>query len=169
VTESEIRKRVIRAFEAAREARGGAWEPERFLAFLTRKPAKTGKRVADTFAGRRRFVRFVEAMQLELGVCFTNEDWERGLGLDEFVSLVAAKVEKPDVALRLAERRVTESRARLVADPVKFAILFAPLLVAALAFPPLAALWLVTPLGVAWLARRDWQYAQRLAGRIARG
>jgi hypothetical protein len=108
-------------------------------------------------------------MQLELGVCFTNEDWERGLGLDEFVSLVAAKVEKPDVALRLAERRVTESRARLVADPVKFAILFAPLLVAALAFPPLAALWLVTPLGVAWLARRDWQYAQRLAGRIARG
>ena len=56
---------VRTAFAAARETPDAPFEEDRFLAFLTSPPAPSGRRVRDTFAGRRRFARFVEAVQLE--------------------------------------------------------------------------------------------------------
>lgn len=107
---SDLRERVLALFEAARQAKGAGYEPERFLAFLTEPPARTGRRVADTFRGRRYFVRFMESAQLEFGVCFTNEEWERGFSLDEFVERIANKLAKPEQAHRLACARLEEAR-----------------------------------------------------------
>jgi hypothetical protein len=66
---------VLRLYEQARADSTQPFDPERFLAFLTHPPASKGRRVADTFAGRRRLVRFFESVQFEFGICFTSGDW----------------------------------------------------------------------------------------------
>jgi hypothetical protein len=168
----EVRDDVLRLFEAARDGGGTPYEADRFLAYLTVPAAKSGRNVADTFAGRRRLVRFLHAVQLELGVCFTNEEWDRGLGLDAFVVLVAGKRLKPEHALRFAKQRLREARAHLVAEPVKFALFAAPLLVgAALASNVairllLAVFWAAIPAGIAMVTTREYRYAQQLVARL---
>jgi hypothetical protein len=59
--DAEARDAIARIFERTRATPGAPSEPERLLAFLTSPPIP-GKRVADTFAGRRRWVRFMNAV-----------------------------------------------------------------------------------------------------------
>ena len=114
----ELRNVILGIFEQARQSPNAPYEPERLLAFLTEPPAQKGRRVADTFAGRRRLVRFMNAVQLELRICFTLDEWERGFGLDEVMKLAAAKIAKPDQGLRLATQRLDAARARRAASPL---------------------------------------------------
>jgi hypothetical protein len=167
-----IQDAVVRQFEAARERPGTDYEAERFLAYLTATPPGKGKRVADTFAGRRRLVRFYEGVQLDLGLCFTNEEWERGYSLAEFVALVEKKAGRPDAAGRLARERARSARTRLVDAPVKFGLLAAPLLAGPifarhigvrLAF---GALWLAITGGIVVFSWRDYAYFRKLVERI---
>jgi hypothetical protein len=170
-----IHDAVVRQFEAARARPGTTYEPDRFLAHLTATPPVKGKRVADTFAGRRRLVRFYDAVQLDLGVCFTNEEWERGYSLTEFVALVETKTARPALGGRLARERARSARTHLVDGPVKFGLLASPLLGGAifarhagvrLAF---GGLWLAITGGILLLALRDHAYCRKLVARIERG
>jgi len=174
-TKAQIREAVVRLFEAARQSKGGDYDSDRFLAFLTEVPAPTGKRVADTFRGRRRFVRFMDAVQIEFGVCFSNEDWDRGFTMDEFVERIEMRIAKPAEAHRLAQRRLQEARVSLKDEPVKFGLLTIPLLIAAVALHPI---WLRILLGLIWIGvtgtvlianTRGYKYAQRLVARTADG
>ena len=167
-----LRDTVIRLFLAARATPGADYDPDRFLAFLTDPPAQTGPRVADSFAGRRRFVRFLEAVQLSCGVCFSNEDWDRGVSFEDFVHLVETKAAKPAYGSRLARDRVRSAKAHLTGDPVKFGLLSFPLLAGAIVGVGttwsvlLGALWLGITGGVAFLALRTYRYYQRLVAVI---
>ena len=167
----EVRDTVLRLFEDARKRKGAPVEPDRFLAFLTDPPAPSGRRVADTFAGRVRFVRFMESVQLEFGICFTNAEWDKGLSLDDFVQLVLTKVTKPEQARRLANERLVAARRRRTDDPLKFGLLASPLLVgviwssswmlrALLVLP-----WALVVGGVIIFVLKDFRYAARLAAR----
>jgi hypothetical protein len=170
---NDVRNRLQRIFEQTRQTSGAPYEPERLLAFLTEPPAPKGRRVADTFAGRRRFVRFIHAVQMDAGICFTLEEWERGLALDELATTVAAKMAKPEQALRLAKQRLEEARRRRVADPVKFGLLTFPLLVVAgladswAARIACALLWTGIVAGVAALSISEVRYTRELVSRIA--
>lgn len=174
-TKAQIREAVVRLFEAARQSKGGDYDPDRFLAFLTEVPAPTGRRVADTFRGRRRFVRFMDVVQMEFGVCFSNEDSERGFTMDEFVERIAMKVAKPAEAHRLAQRRLQEARVSLKDEPVKFGLLTIPLLIAAVALHPiwlrilLAMIWIGVTGTVLFVNRRGYTYARRLVVRTTNG
>jgi hypothetical protein len=168
---SEIRASVLRLFEEARQDKAGPFEAGRFLAFLTHPPATNGRRVSDTFAGRRRFVRFMESVQLEFGVCFTNEDWESGFTLDRFVERIVAKMAKPHLARRLAEERLAEAQAALVRTPTKFGFLTLPLLVFAVAGNHLSIrilsmlLWIAIVGGVILLTSKSYLSAESLLAR----
>ena len=170
---SDIRNRLHSIFEQTRQSSGAPYDPERLLAFLTEPPAPKGRRVADTFAGRRRFVRFMNAIQMEAGICFTLEDWERGFGLDELAKIVAGKMAKPEQALRLAKQRLEDARRRRVADPVKFGLLtFLILVVAGLANTwtariACALLWTGIVAGVAAFSISEVRYSRELVSRIA--
>jgi hypothetical protein len=171
VANEEMTDTIAHLFEQTRESGGQPYEPERFLAYLT-VPAPKGKRCADTFAGRRRLVRFMHAVQLAFGICFTNEEWENGYSLDEFVALIAAKASKPETAIRLAEKRLRESKVHRVDSPVKFGVFLSPFLVGALLFSQpylkaiLAAVY-VTPLGwVVMATQREYSYARKLIDRL---
>lgn len=172
---TKIRDTVMRLFEEARQVKGVAYEPDRFLAYLTTPPVQRGRRCADTFRGRRRFVRFMNSVQLALGICFTNEEWERPYGLEEFVSLAEAKASKPEKALRLAENRLRESQVSRVDSIVKFGLLLAPLLIGAILSSQavvrvLLGIGYVAAVGtIAWAAMREYSYSRNLVSRIRRG
>jgi hypothetical protein len=163
---------VVRAFEAARQAPGTPYEPERFLAYLTAPPGK-GRRVADTFRGRRRLVRFMNQVQMEHAICFTSAEWDAAHTLEQFVELVEKKASRPAVALRYAEQQTAGARRRLVDSPLKFGVLTLPLLAGAWFAPSvplrvgLALVWLIINGGVAILSWRDLAYHRRLVCRIA--
>jgi len=171
VANAQITDTVTHLFEQTRESSGQPYEPERFLAYLT-VPAPRGTRCADTFAGRRRFVRFMHAVQLSFGICFTNKEWDDGYSLDEFVALIAAKASKRETAIRLAEKRLRESQVHRVDSPVKFGVLLLPLLLGALLLSQpylkviLAAAY-VAPLGWVVLAtQREYSYTRKLIDRL---
>src|SRR6185295_3200287 len=144
----------------------------RFLAFLTAPPAR-GKRVADTFGGRRRLVRFLNQVQMEQAICFTSAEWDAAHTLEQFVRLVEKKASNPAAALRYAEQQVSGAKRRLVDQPLKFGILSLPLLAGAWFAPSLplrvglAILWLVINGGVVMVSWRDLAYHRRLVRRIA--
>src|SRR5918993_4332462 len=122
----DIRNRLLSIFEQVRQSPDAPYDSERLLAFLTDPPAPEGRRVADTFAGRRRFVRFMNTIQLESQICFTLEEWDRGFSLEELARLVAAKIAKPDQGLRLAKQRLDQARKRRIPGPVEFGLLTCP-------------------------------------------
>ncbi|HEX6435190.1 MAG TPA: hypothetical protein VFZ87_13155 [Gemmatimonadales bacterium] len=169
----DIRNRLLSLFEQERQSPGAAHDPERLLAFLTDPPAPKGGRVADTFAGRRRFVRFMNTIQLEFRICFTLEEWDRGFSLEDLAKLVAAKMAKPDPGLRLAQQRLAQARKRRVVDPVRFGILTVPFLIlAALAdswFARIgfALVWAGIVGGVAAFSLAEVRYSRELLSRIA--
>jgi hypothetical protein len=167
-----LREVILELFEQAREKPRSPYQAERLLAFLTDPPAKSGRRVADTFGGRRRLVRFMNQIQLEMGICFTVNEWERGYSLDDLVGLAAEKMAKPSQGLRLAKQRREAARARQVTDPVKFGMLTAPFLAGAgfaAAWPlrlMLILLWIAIVGAVAALAIGEVRYCRRLVNRM---
>jgi len=171
LTHAQVTEAVLRLFEAARKRKGAQLEPDRFLAFLTDPPARSGRRVADTFAGRFRFVRFMESVQLEFGIYFTNTEWDKGPSLDAFTQLVLTKMAKPELARRRAEEGLRAARMRRTADPIKFGLLTAPLLVGGM----FASSWMVRLLfvlpwalvvgGVTVLVLKDVRSAEKMVAR----
>jgi hypothetical protein len=168
---AEVRTAVARLFEAARKQPGAPYEPERFLAYLTLPPVKTGRKVADTFPGRRRFVNFMHAVELEFAICFALDEWERGLGLDEFAHMVAARRHKSG-ALRMAQQRLQAAKNDLVSSPTLFGLLTSPLLVGAVKIDHparflLAVPWIVITGGITAMTVAEYRHARRLIDRIA--
>jgi hypothetical protein len=170
VSAPDVRDTIVRIFEQTRETPRMPYEPERLFAFLTDPPA-AGKRVADTFAGRRRWVRFMNAVQLELGICFTQEEWDRGFGLDQLVEVAAAKAGAANQQLRLARKRLEEARRLRTSEPIKFAVLLAPMIGAVVADSWLVKglLLLLWAAGVGFViavSLSDVRYSDRLVRRL---
>ena len=170
---TDLRDQILSVFERTRQSPGASFEPDRLLAFLTDPPAPTGRRVRDTFGGRRRFVRFMNTIQRDVGICFTIEEWDRGFGLDDLTSLVAKKAGRPEQGLRLARQRVEEARRRQVADPLKFGLLTFPFLVVAALTGSWAVRttllvgWAAVVCGVAAVCRADLRYSEELVSRLS--
>ena len=168
---TSVRDSIVRIFERTRRAPGAPYEPDRLLAFLSDPPAP-GNRVADTVAARRRWVRFMNAVQLELGICFTQEEWDRGFGLDQLVKLASEKADKPEQQLRLARKRLEEARRNRTSEPIKFALLLLPILIGAVAADSwvvkgsLLLLWLAGVGAVIALSESEVRYSTRLVNRI---
>jgi hypothetical protein len=82
------RAKVLELFEKHRAAPGAPFEEQRFLEFLIADPKKP-RAVYDSFRGLRRFNAFINDVQLELAVCFSQKDREANHSLTKFVERVA--------------------------------------------------------------------------------
>ncbi len=102
---AEVRERVLSLFESARKAKGAAYEPERFQAFLTDPPRDPNR----TWL-RGPFVRFMYSVEQEFGFCFTREEWDRTFSFEEFVSRIEQKLGNPKQAHRFACSRFATAR-----------------------------------------------------------
>lgn len=168
----DARKTIQLLYEEARQDGQAAYDPERLLAYLTAPPASRGGRCAETFRARRRYVRFMESVQLTFRICFTNQEWDRAYTMDDFCLLVEKKSSQRKVALGLAERRVTESRNQRLGSTLKFAVLSSPLILGAFstAHTLLRILlligWLGVVGGIAFVTWRELSYSRKLLRRI---
>ena len=152
--------------------RTAVYDPERFLAYLTAPPALGGGRCADTFRARRRYVHFMKSVQLVFRICFTNQEWDRAYTMGDFCFLVENKSSQRKVALRLSERRVTESQKQRLDSTLKCAVFSSPLIVGAFSTPH-TLLRILLPLGwlgvigaIAFVTSRELSYSRKLLHRI---
>lgn len=166
-----IRDALLRVYEQGRADRTKPFEPDRFLAFLSDPPAR-GRGVKDTFAGRFRYVRFFQAVQLEFGICFSRGDWDAPFTLDQFVKRIATKMKNPAATRRLAVKRLAEARSARFSDPIKMSVITVPILIAALTIEnlflriPLASLCLAITIGITYVSVQEYQFAKKLLKRI---
>ena len=115
----------------------------------------------------------MDRVQLDFGICFTNEEWDRGLGLNDLIEIVEAKMKNPEPQRRLAEKRVREARAALVGEPVKFGIITGCLFLVPAALGEwvvrvvLATLWLVVVIAIVWMNMKQYRLARSLVARMA--
>ncbi|HUG72007.1 MAG TPA: hypothetical protein VMK82_01165 [Steroidobacteraceae bacterium] len=84
---SDIKNRTIALFEKHRAAPGVAFDPEHFLDFLLKSPP-TKRAVYNSFSGLRRLNAFMDALQLECAVCFSQNDREANYSLDKIVARI---------------------------------------------------------------------------------
>jgi Flp pilus assembly protein TadB len=116
----------------------------------------------------------MHAVQLSFGICFTNDEWKRGYGMEESVAPVAAKSSSRETAIQLAEKRLRESQADRVDSPLKFGLFLVPLLIGAALIPPaylkvlLAVAYFLVVAAIVVLTQREYFYARELVDRIRR-
>jgi hypothetical protein len=77
------RDQALAAFERFRAVPGAPFEESHFLDYLVANSARRGS--TSNGEGRRRLIDFIEAIQLEYGICFSLADLDRSFSLDAFV------------------------------------------------------------------------------------
>ena len=96
--------RILEIFERHRASPGSPFPEEGFLNYLLAEP-KGREAVRNSFPGLRRFNAFVEAVQLEFGVCFSLKDLEANYSLPRFVERVEDLERSPRGSLASLENQ----------------------------------------------------------------
>jgi len=114
----------------------------------------------------------MKSVQLVFRICFTNQEWDRAYTMGDFCFLVENKSSQRKVALRLSERRVTESQKQRLDSTLKCAVFSSPLIVGAFSTPH-TLLRILLPLGwlgvigaIAFVTSRELSYSRKLLHRI---
>lgn len=162
------RERVLGHFERCRATPGAPFPEANFLDHLVATPS--GERAAyNSFAGLRRLNRFIDAVQLDFGICLSLKDRDANYSLQAFVDRVDALRKSRRSSLASLRNR---QQHRFGWPPVIFGNLLAfPLgMLAWRVTPALGAIVAVACLVATGLAVRlyvlDRRYLQRLAARI---
>jgi len=105
-----IRDKVHEIFQEHRQDSNLPFKEEYFLDFLLAKEIKAGS-IRNSFRGLARYNRFIEAIQLEFGICLKVEGKQKSYALDEFVERVEemrANPKSSKAAMRYLLRRPFE-------------------------------------------------------------
>ncbi|MEM8888816.1 MAG: hypothetical protein AAGD28_12605 [Bacteroidota bacterium] len=89
-----IQEKVLEIFQEHRQNPNLPFEEEHFLDFLLAKKIKAGS-IRNSFRGLSRYNRFMEAIQLEFGICLKVEDKQKTYTLNEFVLKVEEMLANP--------------------------------------------------------------------------
>lgn len=95
---------VLSSFEKFRAHPGAQFDESHFLDFLIENPAGKGA-VRNSFGGLRRFNKFVDLIEIELGICFSQADLERPFSVDAFVERASALQSSPKASLASLKNR----------------------------------------------------------------
>jgi len=105
-------------FEKHRESQNAVFDPEHFLDFLLVHSEKS-QSIRNSFKGLRRLNAFLEAVQMEFGVCFSQEEIEKNWGLKEFSALLERKQKNRNGSLNAAKRKLREAESKAFSEPIK--------------------------------------------------
>ena len=75
---------ALATFEKFRATPGAPFDESHFLDYLLANPSGHGA-VRNSFAGLQRFNRFIDTIETELGICFSQSDLERPFSVDALV------------------------------------------------------------------------------------
>jgi hypothetical protein len=98
------REYVLATFEKCRAVPGADFDESHFLDYLLADPNGKGA-IRNSFAGLRRFNRFMDLVEVELGVCFSQSDLERPFSVDAFVERASVLQSSPGGSLASLKNR----------------------------------------------------------------
>jgi hypothetical protein len=158
--------RILAIFHRVREDHNSSFEEKNFLQFLIRP---NGKSIDDSFKGKRYKNRFIDDIQMEFAICFANDFFEKKWNLADFVVYVEKRSQQPAVNLKMAEKKLIQSRRSDLHIFVFLNVFFVPPVV--LFQAPHSLAYLLFPLALnAILLRlklKDVNYCKSLVKRIA--
>ncbi len=135
--------RIRALFDETREDPSAPFEEENFLQHLVRPATQP---IDDSFKGKRFKNRFIDRLQLELGICLPDDALEKRWRFGDFVAYVEERRRKPAVNLRMAQKRLQESKGSDVTLLLILNLLLLPPL--GVIGAPWAYLYLVLPLAL---------------------
>lgn len=87
-------------------------------------------------------MRFVHEVQLEVGACLANAEWEAGYRMEDFVALMARKSANRPATLRLARKRHEVAHRKRFFSAITLGLLSAPLIGGIIGVAGLLLVWL---------------------------
>ena len=166
LSDEYVRDRLLQIYADHRQAPEAPFDEDRFINHLLEPPA--GRRqIGDSFAGTRRHVRFVYAVQAEFAVFFSNRDWETDFSLDQLVDRIRKLRSNPSGSMR------SMKNARASYD-VNVVIVLNVLVLSLAAishgirwlFAVLVVVWVVMNSWMVWFYRREKRYLDDLEVKI---
>ena len=108
ISDTDLRQQILEIFEKSRKEPGAAYDEQRFLNYLIEPPARHGE-IKSSFAGNRRFVRFIDHVQAEFAVYFSKKDWDTNFSVDQFVQRIQELRDKPNGSIRSLQNAMAHS------------------------------------------------------------
>ena len=113
ISDTDVRNRLLTIFEECRQEPSSPYDEQRFLDHLIEPPSKHGE-IKSRFAGNRRFNRFIDKVQTEYSVYFSQRDWETNFSVDRFVQRIQKLRQRPNGSLRSLKNAMTQSDSNAV-------------------------------------------------------
>ena len=92
------KEKIITIFEKYRKVPGAKYHEENFLDYWVAGP-KQKRAVYNSFSGLRRLNAFINEIQLEFSICFSEKDREANYSLDKLVSRIKELKASPNASL----------------------------------------------------------------------
>ena len=100
-----VAKKIVEIFEEERSHPGTDYDPNCLIHYLL--PNSTGTRdIKNSFSGMRRFNRFINHLQSEFSVCFSNKDLDTIHALDAFTRRIIKLKNTPRSSLTVLANRI---------------------------------------------------------------
>jgi hypothetical protein len=99
--------RILEIFSTVREDKNAPFDTSDLLQFLVRP---NGKRIDDSFKGKRYKTRFIHALQSEFAICFPNDFYDKRWDLDALVPYVEKRAANTKANLETAQKRYARSK-----------------------------------------------------------
>lgn len=101
----EIRDRILVVFKRERKAPNADFDESNLHRFLPHPPLPQGK-LKNSFSGAKRYYRFMNALEIEFGICFNYDDLDKEYSLDKLVKKVQDKIKNHRGNVMILERRM---------------------------------------------------------------
>lgn len=105
----DVKSRVLNVFHKSRENSSLHFEEEDLFSYLTNPPTKKNE-LKNTFKGSKRYHRFMDALELEFGICFRLSELDRCYSLDQLINTIIKRVEKQKGNKIILRQRIAESK-----------------------------------------------------------
>lgn len=102
-----ITDKILEIFKEVREDHAEPYQEDNFFQFLIKQ---NGKKIDDTFKGKRYKIRFLDKIQMEFDICFPDDVYNKTWSLSDFSAYVDDRRNKKDANLRMAQKRLDQSK-----------------------------------------------------------
>ncbi|WP_316819295.1 hypothetical protein [Pedobacter nyackensis] len=106
--EPAVKDKILEQFSKSRKDPNAYFEESHFLDYLT-SPEHRKDSVKNSFKGVRAYYRFMNALELEFGICFTLPDLDKYYSVDTLTKKVIERISKRPGNLMILKQRNTEN------------------------------------------------------------
>lgn len=107
MTGEAITQKILDIFQEARKNPSADYDSSHFMDFLNDPPYEKNT-IKNSFIGVRKYYRFMDALELEFGICFSLSDLDKYYSVDTLTKKVLARINKGKGNKMILQRRLEE-------------------------------------------------------------